>query len=123
MKNPESTSESPENLVPGFLHTVYFWLKKPADPSDRQRFETSLRKFISRSRFIKTRYIGVPAKTDRAVIDQSYTYCLSLTFENKADQDKYQEEDVHLIFIKESEMLWEKVLVYDSESILQSPFS
>lgn len=109
---------SPENNEPGFLHTVYFWLKNPADPSDRQSFETSLKKFVNSSRYIKTRYIGIPAQTDRPVIDQSYTYCLSLTFENKAAQDKYQDEDVHLIFIKESEMLWEKVLVYDSESIL-----
>ena len=118
MNSLESPLASQQNKEPEFLHTVYFWLKNPADSSERKRFETSLKKFINSSGYIKTRHLGVPAKTNRPVIDQSYTYCLSLTFDNKADQDRYQEEDVHLLFIKESEMLWEKVLVYDSESIL-----
>lgn len=117
MNNSDSAAETLINKEPGFLHTVYFWLKNPADPAERQSFETSLKKFINSSRFIKNSFIGVPAKTDRPVIDQSYTYCLSLTFENKAEQDKYQEEDVHMVFIKESERLWAKVLVYDSERI------
>lgn len=101
-----------------FLHTVYFWLKNPADPNERAKFEKSLKTFITSSKYIKTKHIGIPAGTNRPVIDSSYSYCLSLTFASKADQDKYQEEDVHLVFIKESEMLWEKVLVYDSVSIL-----
>ena len=118
MKSLESPLVSQQNKEPEFLHTVYFWLKNPAYSSERKRLETSLKKLINRTRFIKARHLGVPAKTSRPVIDQSYSYCLSLTFDNKADQDRYQEEDVHLIFIKESEMLWERVLIYDSESIL-----
>ena len=86
--------------------------------AERTKFETSLKKFINNSRYIKTKHIGVPADTNRPVIDNSYTYCLSLTFTSKAEQDKYQDEDIHKVFIKESEMLWEKVLVYDSVSIL-----
>ena len=101
-----------------FVHTVYFWLKNPQDLQDRANFEKSLKKFINNSKYIQTRHLGVPAATDRPVIDRSYTYCLSLTFRSKADQDSYQAEDLHLVFIKESEKLWEKVLVYDSESIL-----
>jgi len=101
-----------------FVHTVYFWLKNPQEITDREKFEKSLKTFINSSKFIKTKHLGVPAMTDRPVIDRSYTYCLSLTFASKADQDQYQKEDLHLTFIKESEALWKKVLVYDSESIL-----
>lgn len=101
-----------------FVHTVYFWLKNPGNATEKAKFEASLTKFITTSKYIKTKHIGVPADTNRPVIDSSYTYCLSLTFKSKAEQDKYQSEDVHLAFIKESEMLWEKVLVYDSVSIL-----
>lgn len=70
------------------------------------------------SKYIKTKHIGVPAETNRPVIDRSHTYCLSLTFNSKAQQDQYQDEDIDKLFIKESEMLWEKLLVYDSVSIL-----
>jgi len=101
-----------------FVHTVYFWLKNPDNQNDKAKFEKSLKTFINSSQYIKTKHIGIPASTNRPVIDRSYSYCLSLTFASKADQDKYQEEDVHLVFIKESEKLWDKVLVYDSTSIL-----
>ncbi len=102
-----------------FAHIVYFWLTTPNSQEDRKAFETSLINFINHSKYIKTKHVGVPANTNRPVIDRSYSYCLSLTFANKADQDLYQEEDVHLQFIKESSHLWEKVIVYDSENILK----
>jgi hypothetical protein len=115
-----STARAQEQTSDGkqFVHTVFFWLKNPEDQTARATFEKSLTTFINNSKFIQTKHLGVPASTDRDVIDRSYTYCLSLTFRSKADQDKYQAEDLHLVFIKESESLWKKVLVYDSESIL-----
>ena len=110
--------EPNENQLPGnFAHTVYFWLENPTDEADRTAFETSLKKFINKSPYIKTKHIGVPAKTDRDVIDNSYTYSLLLTFSNKDDQDLYQDEPNHKIFIEESSRLWTKVIVYDSENI------
>ena len=115
---PFSQSQDLSSGNKEFVHTVYIWLKNPSDQTDRAKFEKSLKTFLNSSKFIKTKHLGVPANTDRPVIDRSYTYCLSLTFASKADHDKYQVEDVHLVFIKESEMLWKKVLVYDSESIL-----
>lgn len=111
-------AQEPESGNKEFVHTVYFWLKNPADQAVREKFEKSMKTYINSSKYIKTKHIGVPASTNRPVIDSSYSYCLSLTFASKEDQDKYQVEDTHLVFIKESEMLWEKVLVYDSESIL-----
>ena len=103
----------------GFAHIVFFWLKNPDNQSDRKSFEESLTRFINNSKYIQTKHIGIPADTDRDVIDNSYTYNLMLTFKDKATQDAYQAEDVHLKFIEESSNLWEKVLVYDSESILE----
>lgn len=102
-----------------FAHNVYFWLKNPESQSDRDAFKESLFRFINNSEFIKTKMVGTPADTKRGVIDNTYTFSLILTFENKAMQDKYQKEDIHLKFIEESSDLWEKVLVYDSERITE----
>jgi len=102
-----------------FAHTVFFWLKNPDNQNDRENFEKSIKKFINQSIFIKTKHLGVPAATNRDVIDATYTYSLLLTFENKAQQDKYQDEPAHKIFIAESSGLWNKVIVYDSENLLQ----
>lgn len=101
-----------------FAHIVFFWLKNPDNQTEREAFENSLTNFINQSEFIKTKHIGKPASTNRDVIDNSYTYCLSLTFENKDLQDKYQEERKHKKFIEESSHLWKKVIVYDSVNFL-----
>ncbi|GGG12734.1 hypothetical protein GCM10011344_11810 [Dokdonia pacifica] len=102
-----------------FAHTVYFWLHRPDNPDDRKAFEASLTSFINQSPYITTKHIGVPAATNRDVIDNSYTYSLLLTFKDKAAQDQYQDEPAHKQFIAESSHLWSKVLVYDSEDILE----
>lgn len=118
-EEPSTETVIKQDIIPGnFAHTVYFWLKNPDNASDRDAFETSLKKFINQSPFITTKHIGVPANTSRGVIDTSYTYSLLLTFENKEQQDNYQEEVAHKQFIKESENLWSKVVVYDSENLL-----
>ncbi len=100
-----------------FAHTVFFWLKNPKSQSDRTKFEASITKFINNSKYVRTKYLGVPAGTNRSVVDNSYTYSLLVTFDNKEDQDKYQAEDVHNVFIAEVGDLWEKVVVYDSLNV------
>lgn len=97
-----------------FVHNVYFWLKNPDNKQDRADFEASLKKFLKSSKYAKTHFIGTPAKTPREVVDNSWTYSLILTFPSKEIQNKYQDEDVHHVFIEESEDLWERVQVYDS---------
>ena len=102
-----------------FVHTVLFWLKNPESKEDRLKFETSLQKFLNASEHISSMHLGTPASTNRPVIDNSYTYCLMVTFVSKDAHDKYQEEVAHKVFIRESESLWKKVLIYDSENILK----
>ena len=100
-----------------FAHVVLFWLKNPDSVKDRQSFRTSLEKFVSQSPYIKTMHLGEPAATNRDVIDRSYTYMMILTFESLDAQNKYQEEQAHKIFIEESENLWSRVTVYDSQNL------
>jgi hypothetical protein len=100
-----------------FAHTVYFWLKNPDNKTDRTAFETSLQKFLNHSAFAKTKFIGVPPKASRDVVDGSFTYSLIVTFASAEDQQKYQDEASHKLFIEESSDLWEKVIVYDSQGV------
>jgi hypothetical protein len=51
------------------------------------------------------------------VIDRSYAVSWVLTFDDKADQDAYQVDPIHLRFVDECSPLWERVVVYDSEAI------
>ena len=100
-----------------FVHVVFFWLKNPDNFDERRQFETSIGKFIKNSKYVKSMHLGLPASTNRPVIDTTYTYCLIVSFSTKDEHDKYQAEEIHKIFIKESEDLWEKVRIYDSVNI------
>jgi hypothetical protein len=102
-----------------FRHVVYFWLNEPENNSQRKQFIANLKEFIGKMEndFIVEAYIGVPADTNREVVDNTYQYCLNLRFENRAQHDVYQEHPFHKQFIDKSVHLWKRVLVYDSVSI------
>jgi hypothetical protein len=99
-----------------FIHHVYFWLKNPDSQEDKDKLIAGLKK-LSKVKTIKEVHIGLPAKTNRDVIETTYSVSWLLFFKNKADQDSYQTDPIHLKFIEECSPLWEKVIVYDSEDI------
>lgn len=111
------TDDTMKTFDPGFAHTVYFWLHHPDSPQDRAAFEAALQRFLSRSAYAKTKFIGTPPKAERDVVDGSFTYSLIVTFASAEAQEAYQKEQPHLDFISEAGHLWEKVLVYDSMGI------
>lgn len=113
----DDKSTSMKEFDPNFAHTVYFWLKNPDSQEARKAFETSLQKFLDNSAYAKTKFIGVPPKASRDVVDGSFTYSLIATFESAEAQQAYQDEAPHKVFIEESSDLWEKVIVYDSKGI------
>ena len=96
-----------------FIHHVYFWLNNPNSKEDLDQLIAGLKK-LSAVKTIKTFYIGKPADTNRDVIDRSYSVSWLLLFNNKADQDSYQTDPIHLKFVDECKHLWKKVIVYDS---------
>ena len=102
----------------GFVHTVFFWLKEGATPKEHEEFIHHLGHFIRSSEFVKTKHIGTKVSSKRDVVDSSYDYCLIATFDNEAEQVKYQDEPVHHEFIKNASHLWNKVEVFDSQSLL-----
>jgi len=103
-------------LEGSFVHIVFFWLVND-DQQTRKRFLAELRKFIDNVDVIRTRHIGSPADTDREVIDNSYSYCLALSFDSKKEHDIYQEHRLHKEFIERASPLWNRVLVYDSVKV------
>lgn len=99
-----------------FVHHVYFWLKNPDSPGDRAKLLKGLQT-ISKIDVIKMAHIGVPADTNRPVIDTSYQFSLLLLFDNRQKQDAYQVHPTHLKFVEQCADLWTKVIVYDSVNV------
>lgn len=99
---------------PAFVHVVYFWLNNPESSADRVEFKAALSAFLEVSKYANTNFIGTPPKASRSVVDDSFTYCLIVTFESAEAQEAYQNEQAHLDFIEKANHLWEKVVVYDA---------
>src|SRR4051794_1204193 len=99
-----------------FVHHVFFWLKEDLEIIDIHKFETGV-ETLTIIDLVKTGDVGKPAKTDRPVIEKSYSYSLLLIFENQEDHDKYQVHPTHLEFVSNCSSLWQKVLIYDTESL------
>jgi hypothetical protein len=72
-----------------FIHHVYFWLKNPESKQDLQALIAGL-EALSAVKEIKYFHIGIPAPTDREVIDNTYAISWLNIFETAADQDTYQ---------------------------------
>jgi len=111
---PQTINSNMEKNV--FIHHVYFWLKDAQNKEDLEKLLQGLEK-LSKVRTIQMYHIGKPADTNRDVIDRSYSVSWMLLFKNKADQDAYQVDPIHLKFVEECSSLWSKVVVYDSVDV------
>jgi|TARA_Y100000996_G_scaffold385000_1_gene342063 hypothetical protein len=102
------------NNKSSFYHVVYFWLKKSKDSGDTNKLVNELKKFIGENKQVVTSFIGLPAGTNRGVVDNSYDVSLIVTFNSKEEQEVYQNDPTHLSFIDKASNLWKKVQVFDS---------
>jgi hypothetical protein len=103
------------SLFQSFIHHVYFWLK---NPSNKEDFDALLKGLQSLTAIpeIQHFHIGIPADTNRDVIDTSYSFSLLTIFKNKEEEEVYQTHPIHLKFVADCKHLWNKVVVYDSVS-------
>lgn len=98
-----------------FVHAVYFWLHDNLEAHERAAFVEGLKSLTS-IETIKQAYTGVPAGTDREIIDRSYSYALIVAFADPAGHDAYQTHPTHDKFRENCARFWKKVQIYDSIS-------
>ncbi len=95
-----------------FTHCVFFWLKPETTREDCVEFEQGLRSLTTIPGAIDATF-GVPATTDRPVVERSYSYGLMVKLNDLAAHDAYQVHPVHKEFLKNCAALWSRVQVYD----------
>ena len=98
----------------GFIHTVYFWLKKDITVAEKADFIENGLGELKNCKHLSALYFGPPAMTDRSVVDNSYDYAWICHFKDKAAQDAYQIDPLHTAFVSEYEDLFDRVIVYDN---------
>ncbi|MDF1505930.1 Dabb family protein [Roseisolibacter sp. H3M3-2] len=96
-----------------FVHAVYFYLRDGLSPEERARFDAGVRS-LRDIETVRQGWVGVPAPTDRPVIERGYHTALVLLFADQAAHDAYQTHPVHDRFRAECAGLWRDVRIYDS---------
>ncbi|MCX2739916.1 Dabb family protein [Pontibacter anaerobius] len=96
-----------------FVHHVYFWLNNPDSEEDKAKLIEGLNT-LKAIKEIRLARIGVPASTNRDVIERGYAVSWLLFFDNLEQQEVYQKHPIHLKFVENYSHLWSKVIVYDS---------
>ena len=115
INNCETIEKKSDYIDGALVHSVYFWLNNPENEQERAEFEMAIKKLIKTNKIAVKKHLGKPGSTEkRDVVDNSYDYCMILTFSNLKAQRLYQDAPTHLIFIDEAKHLWKKVQVFDS---------
>jgi hypothetical protein len=96
-----------------FIHHVYFWLENPESKEDYAALLEGLLE-LKKVPSIKQFHIGVPAATNRDVIETTYQFSWLAVFESAEAQDAYQVDPIHLQFVATCKHLWKTVKVFDS---------
>ena len=110
-----TTSSKSESMQ--VVHHVFFWLKRPGNADDKAALLKGLRT-LSAVPQVKKLLLGTPASTEkREVVDNSFDVSELMYFNSAADQDAYQVHPIHKAFVDKYSHLWEKVVVYDMQSL------
>lgn len=99
-----------------FVHHVYFWLKTPGDPEARDALIGGLRRLAAAPDILWS-HIGLPAESERGVVDDSYSVSWLVFLADRAAEERYQVDPIHLKFVEECSPLWERVVVYDTDQV------
>lgn len=94
-------------------HHVLFWLKADTTTEQKADFLKGL-KSLGNIEVVKNIHTGVPAAIERPVVDTTYTFSLITFFEDLAAHDVYQVHPLHLAFLEEFRVYFDKVVIYDA---------
>ena len=97
------------------VHTVYFWLKPELTATQRAEFRRGVES-LAGIKSVEKVYVGTPAKTEkRAIIDDSYSFALTVICQDLAAHDAYQADPIHDAFRDHCHQFWTRVQIYDAE--------
>lgn len=95
-------------------HYVLFWLKPQLTQQQVKDF-TGFFEELKKVRLVKSLRYGRAANTvKRDVVDNSFSYAMVAGFNSITDQDRYQDDPLHLAAVKKYSGFWEKVVVHDA---------
>jgi hypothetical protein len=98
------------------VHSVFFYLRPDLTSAQREEFLKEGLESLRAVPSVKAAYIGVPAGIPpRPVVDLSFSFSLTVLFDDVAGHNAYQADPIHLAFIARFKSCWSRVQIYDAE--------
>ena len=112
--NHKKTNNQPmDNII---QHQVYFWLKPGITELEEQDF-LNFFKTLKTVPGIKSFVVGKPAPTNpRDVVDNSFSYSITVTFENMDAINVYETHPIHTQAAAKYAKYWTRVQVRDTQT-------
>jgi len=96
------------------VHSVYFWLRSDLSAAQRAEFRRGVESLAGIAAVEKL-YVGAPAATEkRPIIDDTYSFALTVLLQDVAAHDAYQVDPIHHAFIASCKAFWTRVQIYDA---------
>lgn len=94
-------------------HVVVVWVKD--DVSHKQVSKIIEAASVLRSiDVVQDLKVGRPVESERAIVDDSFSFALTVTFENNADMQAYINNEAHVAYVKSAiKPVLKKIVVYD----------
>ena len=96
-----------------FIHSVYFWLRPDLTYEQHTQFLAGVQS-LTTIKGVQHAYVGVPAPTDRPIIQRGYSTSLIVIFADQAAHDAYQVDAIHDQFRAQCGEFWHTVVIYDT---------
>jgi hypothetical protein len=112
---------SPDQNKLEFVHAVYFWLHDHVTEDQKKEFIKLLKGF-RKIKSVSRVYVGVPARTPRTVVDNTYDIALIVILRDKAGHDHYQADSIHKDAIRTFDGWVRDMRIYDSVGDLQQAY-
>jgi hypothetical protein len=97
-----------------FIHNVYFWFTSNATEAEKDAFVADCETLLKKIPTVRQIFVGPPVPADRPVVDASFSFGLTVIFDDPAGHDVYQVHPLHIEFGNRHKKSWGKIRVYDS---------
>lgn len=97
------------------VHTVIFWLDQQLSDAQTGAFEEGLAS-LCKIGSVRQGVWGKPGPTTpRPVMDRTYSYAITVMFDDVPGHDDYQVDPIHLKFVEKFSTFWTRLTIYDYE--------
>ena len=95
-----------------FIHTAFFWVDRTLSKDQVEAFERGL-KSLEKIPMLREMHWGKPSPRFNLVVDPTYSYGVTMIFDDEARHNEYLAHPIHEEFSNQHSKKFTRIVVYD----------